>query len=526
MAKSPSVQTAKVDGRAQDILLPDALTFIAGLERQFGSRREALLRERVERQAQFDGGELPGFPADSERIRDGEWQVAPVPDELLDRRCEITAPVERKMLINAANSGARVFMADFEDANSPTWANVIGGQVNLIDLVDGTIEYKSPEGRQYRLHEKTAVLMVRPRGWHLVEKHIIVDGQAISASLADFGLFLFHNGNRLLDRGSGPYFYLPKLEGRSEARLWDDVFTYTEQALGFDHGTIKATVLVETILATFEMEEILYDLRDHSAGLNAGRWDYIFSIIKKLGGRREFVLPDRNQVTMDVPFMQAYTRRLVDVCHRRGALAIGGMAAYIPNRSDEELNAQALMKVRQDKQLEAATGFDGCWVAHPDLVSTVTAVFDTVLGSIPNQVHRTLGDAPASAEQLLDVAVPGAAITEAGLRNDISVALQYLESWLRGNGAVAIRNLMEDTATAEIARSQVWQWAVHEIELDSGQQVNAECVLGMVDEELAKLEQPGQRGRRWGAARSLFERITLTRDFVEFLTLPGSEMLE
>ncbi|PZN06459.1 MAG: malate synthase A, partial [Bacillota bacterium] len=424
-----------VKERYDEILTPEALAFIARLQREFNPTREALLRRRAERQAELDAGARPDFLAETRHVREGEWRVAPVPKDLQDRRVEITGPVDRKMMINALNSGARVFMADFEDANTPSWDNCIQGQINLVDAVNGTIEYTSPDGRHYQLKEKVATLVVRPRGWHLEEKHVLVDGKPMSASLFDFGLYFFHNARRLIEKGSGPYFYLPKLESHLEARLWNDVFNFAQDELGIPRGTIKATVLIETILAAFEMEEILYELRDHAAGLNAGRWDYIFSVIKKFRNDPAFLLPDRAQVTMTVPFMRAYTELLVKTCHRRGAHAIGGMAAFIPSRKDPKVNEVALAKVREDKVREANDGFDGTWVAHPDLVPVAMEVFDGVLGERPNQVERLREDVQVTARDLLDVRVPGGEITEAGLRNNVSVGIQYLASWLRGNGA-------------------------------------------------------------------------------------------
>ncbi|BDG60537.1 malate synthase A [Caldinitratiruptor microaerophilus] len=516
--------------RFDEILTPAALDFVARLHREFNPTREALLKQRAERQARLDAGEMPDFLPGTRHIREGDWRVAPVPRDLQDRRVEITGPVDRKMMINALNSGARVFMADFEDANSPTWENVIGGQVNLVDAVERRIEYTSPEGKVYRLGDTIATLVVRPRGWHLVEKHIRVDGQPVSGSLLDFGLYFFHNARRLLEKGTGPYFYLPKLESHLEARLWNDVFNFAQDALGIPRGTIKATVLVETILAAFEMDEILYELRDHSAGLNAGRWDYIFSAIKKFRSRPDMVLPDRAQVTMTVPFMRAYTELLVKTCHRRGAHAIGGMAAFIPSRKDPRVNEVALAKVREDKVREAQGGFDGTWVAHPDLVPVATEVFDGILGARPNQIERRRDEVDVSARDLLDLRVPGGSITEGGLRNNVSVAIQYLESWLRGVGAAAIYNLMEDAATAEIARSQVWQWVRHGAHLAEGPRVTPDLVRRIEDEEIDKIRQalgPETFGRgRFEEARALFEEVALRGEFVEFLTIPAYEHID
>jgi malate synthase len=459
-------------------------------------------------------GDLPDFLPETAEVRDGDWRVSPAPDDLQDRRVEITGPVERKMMINALNSGARCFMADFEDANSPTWANCVEGQLNLVDAIERKIEFTSPEGKEYRLKDEVAVLIVRPRGWHLVERHMLVDGRPVSGSLFDFGLFFFHNAKRLLERGSGPYFYLPKLESQVEARLWNDVFVAAQEALDVPRGTIKATVLIETILAAFEMDEILYELREHAAGLNAGRWDYIFSIIKKFRDRPEFVLPDRAQVTMTVPFMRAYTQLLVKTCHRRGAHAMGGMAAFVPSRRDPEVNEKALAGVREDKVREAGDGFDGTWVAHPDLVPVATEVFDGVLGDRPNQVDRQRDDVQVEARELLDVSVPGGEVTEAGVRNNVSVGLRYLESWLRGVGAVAIYDLMEDAATAEISRSQIWQWRRHG-------RIEEERVRAFENEELAEAGEG-----RWQEAREVFDRVALADEFVDFLTLPAYDYID
>jgi malate synthase len=504
---------APVEGRGEEILTREALTFVAELQRRFGPTRRDLLTRRPERQARLDAGELPDFLPETRKVREGDWQVAPVPDDLQDRRVEITGPVERKMMINALNSGARCFMADFEDANSPTWANCVDGQANLVDAIERTIELETPD-KSYRLNDEVATLIVRPRGWHLPERHVLVDGEPVSASLFDFGLYLFHNGQRLLARGSGPYLYLPKLESHLEARLWNDVFDFSEEELNVPRGSIKATVLIETILAAFEMEEILYELRDHSAGLNAGRWDYIFSAIKKFRNREDFVLPDRAQVTMTVPFMRAYTELLVKTCHRRGAHAMGGMAAFVPSRRDPEVNETALAKVREDKVREANDGFDGTWVAHPDLVPVATEEFDKVLGERPNQVERLREEVSVSAGELLDIRVPDGEITDEGVRNNVSVGLRYLESWLRGVGAAAIYNLMEDAATAEIARSQVWQWVRHG-------RVDAAQVRRFEEEELA---QAGDG--RWDDAREVFDSVALSDDFVEFLTLPAYEKID
>jgi malate synthase len=503
-------------------LTPDALAFVASLQREFGPRRAELLAARAERQARIAAGELPDFLPGTQAVREGDWRVAPVPAPLADRRCEITGPVERKMMINALNSGARVFMADFEDASSPTWANCVEGQVNCFDAVRRTIELETAE-KSYRLNDETALLLVRPRGWHLPEKHVLVDGEQVSGSLFDFGLYLFWNGRELLERGLGPYFYLPKLESHLEARLWNDVFCAAQDALGIPRGSIKATVLVETILAAFEMEEILYELRDHSGGLNAGRWDYIFSVIKTFRDRPEFVLPDRAEVGMTVPFMRAYTELLVSTCHRRGAHAIGGMAAFIPSRRDPEVNEVALAKVREDKVREAGDGFDGTWVAHPDLVPVATAIFDEVLAERPNQLTRLRDEVSVSASELLDVAATPGEVTEAGLRTNVNVGILYLESWLRGTGAAAIYNLMEDAATAEISRSQVWQWVRH------GRFTRSD-VERVMDEEIEKIRElvgpEAFEGGRFAEARQVFEQVALADEFVDFLTLPAYELLD
>jgi malate synthase len=521
--------TTPVEGRAQEILSTAALAFVSDLHRSFDARRRELLAARAERQTRIDAGELPDFAADTREVRESEWTIEPIPSDLQDRRVEITGPTDRKMVINALNSGARVFMADFEDANSPTWSNMTEGQANLIDAIERTIEFESEDGKRYRLDDEIAILLVRPRGWHLVEKHVRVDGDPVSGSLFDFGLHLFHNGRRLLDKGTGPYLYLAKLEGRLEARLWNDVFAFTEDALALPHGSIKATVLIETVLAAFEMDEILWELREHAAGLNAGRWDYLFSVIKKFRHDPRFVLPDRNQVTMRAPFMRAYTELLVRTCHRRGAHAMGGMAAFIPSRKDAELNARALAKVREDKVREAGDGFDGTWVAHPDLVPVAKEEFDRVLGARPNQLERQRDDVRVAAHDLLDVAATPGDVTEEGLRNDVSVALQYLSSWLRGTGAAGIFNLMEDAATAEIARSQVWQWVRHGVSLREGRTVTNELVRALIGEELEKIRRAfGDEAYAHGRAeeaREIFEQVALDDEFVEFLTVPAYEHL-
>jgi malate synthase len=512
-----------------DVLTPEAVAFIDSLEREFGTRRLRLLDERAKRQEALDRGEGLGFLPDTTDVRRAEWTVAPPRPDLADRRVEITGPVDRKMIINALNSGARVFMADFEDSNSPTWENILEGQQNLIDAVRRKIRLDT-DSKTYELGDEVATLMVRPRGWHLVEKHHLVDGAAVSASLFDFGLFLFHNANELVDLGSGPYFYLPKLESHHEARLWNEVFLFSQEQLGLPAGTIRATVLIETITAAFEMEEILYELREHSAGLNAGRWDYIFSLIKKFRHRPEMTLPDRSLVTMSVPFMEAYTRLLVQTCHRRGAHAMGGMSAFIPSRKDQEINRRAMAKVREDKQLEVERGHDGTWVAHPDLVQLATEVFDEALGDSPNQFGAVPNPEPVTGEMLLDTHVEGGEITERGLRTNVSVGIRYLASWLSGNGAAAIHNLMEDAATAEISRSQLWQWVRHGAALSDGRPVTEELVRQITSDEMAKLAAEVGDERfaqlRFPAAREVFERVALADSFPDFLTIPAYELID
>ena len=508
---------------SDEILTPGALEFVARLHREFNPTRQNLLTRRAARQTRLDAGEMPDFLPETAAIRGGDWEVAPTPPDLQKRRVEITGPVERKMMINALNSGASVFMADFEDALSPTWANIVGGQINLRDAIRRTIEFSNPDGKVYRLNEQTATLLVRPRGWHLPEKHVLVDGEPISASLFDFGLYFYHNAQELLARGSGPYFYLPKLESHLEARLWNSVFNAAQDALDIPRGTIRATVLIETILAAFEMEEILFELREHSAGLNAGRWDYMFSAIKKFRNRANLILPDRAQITMTVPFMRAYTELLVKSCHTHGAHAIGGMAAFIPNRRDPEVTETALAKVRDDKEREAGDGFDGTWVAHPDLVPVAMAEFDRVVGEQPHQKPRRREEVQVQAGQLLDLQVPGGKITEAGARNNISVALQYLNAWLQGNGAVAIFNLMEDAATAEISRAQLWQWLRHGAQLDDGRAFTADLYKQFRQEERAKLG--GGAPDRYDDAAAILDSLALDSQFTEFLTLPAYQEL-
>ncbi|HXF66818.1 MAG TPA: malate synthase A [Burkholderiales bacterium] len=510
------------------ILTPQALAFVAKLARKFEGRRRELMQLRAQRQSELDGGRLPDFLPQTRAIREAAWTVAPIPHDLQDRRVEITGPTDRKMVINALNSGANVFMADFEDANAPTWDNMVGGQVNLRDAVNRTIEYTSPEGRRYRLNERTAVLMVRPRGWHLLERHVLVDGAPVAGALFDFALYFFHNAKRLLARGTGPYFYLPKMESHLEARLWNEIFVAAQRELGVPQGTIKATALIETVLAAFEMDEILYELREHCVGLNIGRWDYIFSCIKKFRADRDFCLADRAQVTMTAPFMRAYALLLVRTCHRRNAFAMGGMAAQIPIKNDPAANEAALAKVREDKIREATDGCDGTWVAHPGLVEVAKSVFDRYMPT-PNQVHRKREDVVVGARDLLDFR-PERPITEAGLRNNVSVGIQYLGAWLAGNGCVPVFNLMEDAATAEIARSQVWQWIRSpKGVLEDGRRITRQQVRKLVSEELARvrtlLGEADWKAGRYEEGAALFERLTTDEDFVEFLTLPAYELL-
>ncbi len=517
--------TGPMHDRYHEILTPEALGLLAELHRSFDARRRELLGRREERDAELAAGAMLDFLDETKDVREGEWRVADPAPGLVDRRVEITGPTDAKMTINALSSGAKVWLADHEDANTPLWENVIEGQLNLRDAIDRTLEFSSPEGKRYALNEgELATIVFRPRGWHLTEKHILVNGERTSGSLVDFGLYLFHCGKLQLERGSGPYFYLPKLESHLEARLWNDVFVLAQDVVGLPRGTIRATVLIETFPAAFEMEEILYELREHSSGLNAGRWDYMFSIIKKFRTRgRDFLLPDRNSVTMTAPCMRAYTELLVRTCHKRGAHAIGGMAAFIPSRRDPQVNETALAKVRDDKTREANDGFDGSWVAHPDLVPVCKEVFDSVLGERPNQLEKTRDEVRVTAAQLLDVKDTPGQITEAGLRNDVSVGIQYLASWLKGTGAVAIFNLMEDAATAEIARSQVWQWLHNDITLDdTGHKVTRELVERIADEEIAKLGgDPGA----YADARALFIEVAVADRFVDFLTLAAYERM-
>ncbi|MCI0389793.1 MAG: malate synthase A [Acidobacteria bacterium] len=513
-----------IDGAGREILTEEAQVFLAKLARKFEGRRRELLEKRVSRQREISEGHLPDFLESTREIRDSEWSVAPIPDELQDRRVEITGPVERKMTINALNSGANVFMADFEDSHTPTWENNLQGQINLRDAIARTISFSSPEGKKYQLAERTATLFVRPRGWHLVEKHLVVDGKPISGSLFDFGLFFFHNAKKQVAQGSGPYFYLPKMESHLEARLWNDVFNFAQDELALPRGTIRATVLIETILAAFEMDEILYELREHSAGLNCGRWDYIFSFIKKFRDRSDFVLPNRAQVTMDRDFLDAYVRLLIKTCHRRGIHAMGGMAAQIPIKNDAVANERALGKVRQDKLREVTAGHDGTWVAHPGLVAVAKEIFDERMSG-PNQLQVLREDVQVSAQDLLKV--PKGEITEEGLRLNVDVGIQYLESWLRGTGCVPIYDLMEDAATAEICRAQVWQWVRHGARMNDGVSVTPELVRKTIAEELKKLwgEAKFESGK-FELAASLFEQITNGNEFPEFMTLVSYEFID
>jgi malate synthase len=519
--------TGAVTPEFAEILTPEALGFVATLEREFGPRRQELLRLRAQRQAEYDAGKLPDFLPETASIRESDWTVAPVPAILQDRRVEITGPSERKMVINALNSGARVFMGDFEDALSPFWEILVQGQINLRDAIRRTISFTGPEGKPYKLNEQTATLFVRPRGWHLPEKHVRMNGQPISGSLFDFGLFFFHNAREQLDRGAGPFFYLPKMQSHLEARLWNDVFVWAQEQLGIPRGTIKATVLIETLPAAFEMDEILYELRDHSAGLNAGRWDYIFSAIKTRRKDPSFVLPDRAQVTMTVPFMRSYAQLLIKTCHRRNAHAMGGMSAFIPVKNDPELNEKAFAQVRMDKEREAGDGHDGTWVAHPGLVPIATEVFDRLMPG-PNQIDRKRDDVHVTAADLL--AVPEGPITEAGLRNDVSVALQYISAWLGGLAAVPIFNLMEDAATAEISRAQIWQWIHHaKGVLNDGRKVTDALFHQVLDEELARIPslvgQENYNAERYRQASQILTHLATSPEFIEFLTFPAYEML-
>ncbi|MFB8369154.1 malate synthase A [Pseudarthrobacter sp. NPDC055928] len=515
--------TAQPICRQNEVLTPDALEFVAKLHRATAARRQELLQARRTRRADIAGGQDPRFLRETEDIRnDPSWRVAPPAPGLEDRRVEITGPVDKKMTINALNSGAKVWLADMEDSSTPTWRNVIKGQLNLTDALERRIDFTTEEGKEYKLRPagELPTIVVRPRGWHLPEKHMLIDGTPVAGGIVDFGLFFFHNARRLIAQGKGPYFYLPKIENHLEARLWNDIFILAQDLLGIPQGTIRATVLIETITAAFEMEEILYELRDHAAGLNAGRWDYIFSLIKNFRTRGpRFVLPDRAQVTMTQPFMRAYTEQLVRACHKRGAMAIGGMAAAVPNRKDEAANTNAFEKVRADKTREANDGFDGSWVAHPDLVPVCREVFDSILGERPNQLEKLREDVIPDDRALINVAATEGTITEQGIRNNIEVGIRYIESWLRGNGAVAIHNLMEDAATAEISRSQLWQWMFASAITDRGEIVTHHWIEELLDEEFARLERFD--GDRFEDARDIFEEVTLAQDFPTFLTLPA-----
>jgi len=519
--------TEPIAGRAAEVLTPDALAFLAELHRGFDKRRRELLAARQARQARFDAGESPDFLPETKAVRDGGWRVAAIPADLQDRRVEITGPTDRKMVINALNSGAKVFMADFEDANSPTWANLVEGQVNLIDRWAGKLSHvDAASGKSYSLGDKPAVLIVRPRGWHLPEKHVTVDGEAMSGSLVDFGLYFFHNAKATLAAGSGPYFYLPKMESHLEARLWNDVFVYAQERVGIPQGTIKATVLIETLPAAFEMDEILYELREHMAGLNCGRWDYIFSYIKRLRRHPEALTPDRALMGMGSAFLAAYSLKLIQTCHRRGAFAMGGMAAQIPVKNDPAANEAAFAKVRADKEREATNGHDGTWVAHPDLVPIAMGVFDRLMPA-PNQLGKLREDVSITREQLLKV--HDGVRTEQGLRENIRVGVQYIEAWLRGRGAVPLYNLMEDAATAEISRAQIWQWVQAGAKLDDGRAVTPDLFRAVLDEEMAALKTtlgaPFETGR-FAEAIKIFSDMSLSSDFAEFLTLPAYEVLE
>jgi malate synthase len=512
----------------EDILTPAALEFVAKLERTFGSRRLECLKRRETRQVALDRGETLDFLPETKSIREGDWKCAPIPSDIRDRRVEITGPTDRKMVINALNSGAKIFMADFEDANSPTWRNMIEGQINLRDAIRRTIQFTNPEGKEYKLNEQVAVLMPRPRGWHLVEKHLLVDGQPVSGGLFDFGLFFFHNAKEMIARGSGPYFYLPKMESHLEARIWNDAFKLAQDELGIPQGTIRATVLIETIPAAFEMDEILYELRDHSAGLNCGRWDYIFSCIKRFRNKRDFLLADRALITMTTHFMRSYSLLCIQTCHRRNIFAMGGMAAQIPVKNNPRANEEAFAKVRADKEREALDGHDGTWVAHPGMVQLALDAFNEKMPQ-PNQIDKKREDVKIAARDLLDFG-PSEPITEQGLRTNVSVGVQYLEAWLRGHGAVPIFNLMEDAATAEISRAQVWQWIRHpKGMLKTGAKVTKELFRSVLAEESEKIKSQIGAERfaasKFQEARELFDQITTNDDFVEFLTLPGYEKL-
>ncbi|MBA2516326.1 MAG: malate synthase A [Solirubrobacterales bacterium] len=522
---------SRAPDRSEEILTAGAVEFLALLHRTFNGERNRLLELRAKRQAELDGGASLDFLPETAGVRSGDWTVVEPAASLSNRRVEITGPTTAKMVINALNSGAPGFMADFEDSNSPYWANMVGGQVNLADAVRHRLEFDSPEGKSYRLEEKVATLLVRPRGWHLPERHIVIDDKPMSGSLMDFGLYFFHNAQELLDRGSGPFFYLPKMQSHREARLWNDVFDLSEDTLGIPRSSIRATVLIETIPAAFEMDEILYELREHSGGLNAGRWDYIFSAIKSLR-THDFVLPDRTEVSMTVPFMRAYTELLVATCHKRGAFAMGGMSAFLPSKTDEEVNRASHEKVREDKKREADAGFDGTWVAHPAFVAPALEQFDATLGDRPHQIDKLRPDVSVSASDLLAMGETPGEITETGLRANVNIGIQYISAWLRGNGAAGIYGLMEDAATAEISRSQVWQWIRNDAKLaDTGEPITRELVQRLEDEELAKIraeigdDEWFDREGRPELAKRLFEQVALADEFVDFLTLPAYEEL-
>ncbi|MEX2461262.1 MAG: malate synthase A [Paenibacillaceae bacterium] len=530
LAQGIEVKGETTSDAGSEILTAEALAFISKLEKQFASARSTLLQLRQERQVRIDAGELPDFLAETEHIRNGNWSIAQTPADLQNRRVEITGPAgDRKMVINAFNSGAYVYMSDFEDANSPTWENTIEGQVNLRDAINGTIRYENPDGKKiYALDNKVATLIVRPRGWHLEEKHVLLDGKPISASLFDFGLFFFHNAKKLIEKGSGPYFYLPKLESHLEARLWNEVFVFSQNELGIAQGTIKATVLIETILAAFEMDEILYELREHIVALNCGRWDYIFSYIKKLRNQPDVILPDRGQVTMESPFMNAYSLLAIQTCHKRKAHCIGGMAAQIPVKRNPQLNEEAMNKVRLDKLREVRNGHDGTWVAHPGLVSVAMDIFNEHMKT-PNQINKSLADLNITAADLLEI--PQGSITEAGVRTNINVGIQYIEAWLRGSGAVPINNLMEDAATAEISRAQLWQWIHHpKGVLDDGRKLTIELYENILAEEYQKIKQQqfnesDSSDSKIDMASELFKQLTVLPEFEDFLTLQGYQYL-
>lgn len=516
--------TGQIKPGFEEILTHEALSFLAKLHRKFQPGRKQILNARARRQTEIDAGQKPRFLSETANIRSGEWKVASTPADLQDRRVEITGPAEAKMAINALNSGAKVFMADLEDALSPTWTNSVEGQICLKAAVRKTLAFASPEGKKYQLKDQIATLLVRPRGWHLPERHVLIDGEPMSGSLFDFGLYFFHNAQERLNRGTGPYFYLPKLEGHLEARLWNDVFVFSQKELGIPQGSVRVTVLIETIFAAFEMEEILYELRDHMAGLNAGRWDYIFSCIKKFRNDVECIFPDRSQITMAVPFMRAYSRLLVKSCHKRGAHAIGGMAAFIPSRRDENVNRTAFAKVTEDKKREAGDGFDGTWVAHPDLVPVARAEFDQVLGSKPNQKEKLLEQVNIREEELIDFRVPDGKVTLEGARHNISVALQYIDRWLNGVGAAAIYNLMEDAATAEISRAQLWQWRKQKTPLSEGGVFTSDIYKKLCEEEVQKLG--GIQTNRYKESLEILDRLVLQDEFEEFLTSIAYEYLE